>query len=140
MKKRYILDTLIWRDFYEDRVNLDGKSLGKPASEVIKKIFRSHATILFSEGLIWELRKRYTDSEISELLNIFFQSGILVRVQITREEHSEAERLASSRKIPLVDCLNAIHARNHNAIVVTRDPHLLNAHSDIAKSVRPKNV
>jgi len=58
----------------------------------------------------------------------------------TKEEYSESKRLAQERALPFIDCLNAVQARDHGAILVSQDDHCLRGLSDISKAVRPEQV
>jgi PIN domain nuclease of toxin-antitoxin system len=137
---KYFIDTCIWRDFYEDRISRTGRLLGKDANNLFKKILKRKDKILFSETLIWELNKDYDNQEINDMLNLLFMNNSLIRIDITKAEHLEAKKLAKRRKIPYVDCLNAIQARNHNAIMVSQDRHFIDDLSDITKTVRPDKI
>ncbi|MBW2990557.1 hypothetical protein KY348_02515 [Candidatus Woesearchaeota archaeon] len=59
MAKKYIIDSCIWRDFYEDRVSKSGRPLGKYAFDLFFKILKRNDVILFSDALTGELRKYY---------------------------------------------------------------------------------
>ncbi|MFH0869628.1 MAG: PIN domain-containing protein [archaeon] len=140
MSQKYIVDACIWRDFYEDRISLVGRPLGSYAYEFFVKILKKKNVILFSKVLIIELRLRYSHEEIDELLNLLGHMGKLSRIEITEEEDVEARELALKRKIPYNDCLNAIHARNHGAVLISQDKHVIHALSDICESSRPEKV
>ncbi|MFC1697417.1 hypothetical protein ACFL1H_03730 [Nanoarchaeota archaeon] len=138
MRERYLLDTCIWRDFYEDRFGFGGMPLGKYATKLFFKILKNKDKILFSKALFWELKKRYGEPEINDMLNLLLLNKTLVRIKITKYEHEEAKKLSFQRDIPFVDCLNAIHARNHQAIMITQDKHFFTKLSDITTPVKPK--
>jgi predicted nucleic acid-binding protein len=133
---KYLIDTCIWRDFYEDRFSRTGRPLGEYAMKLFLRILQDRDIIIFSESLVWELRKKYDEEEISRLLGLFVVSKTLVRIEILKEEKSEAKKLAQERGIPFVDCLNAVQARNHNAILISQDVHF-KLLSDITKAVLP---
>ena len=140
MAKKYWLDTCIWRDFYEDRFSKAGNPLGKYASDAFIKIMKNKEVIPNSESLVWELKKDYDEKDINDMLNILFLSKVLIRVEITKEEHLEACNLSEQRKIPFVDCLNAIEARNHKAIVVSQDEHFTKNLSNVVKVIKPQDI
>lgn len=140
MADKYWLDTCIWRDFYENRFSRSGNPLGKYATNAFMKIIRKGNKILFSESLIRELCRDYDKDDIKEMLNLLFISNILVKVEITKEEYLEAKRLSDERKLPFVDCLNAVQARNHSAIIVSQDEHLTKNLSDITKVTKPQDI
>jgi len=57
MANKYWFDTCIWRDFYEDRLSKTGNPLGLYASDAFVKIIKNKDLILYSESLVWELKK-----------------------------------------------------------------------------------
>ncbi|VVB81331.1 PIN domain protein [uncultured archaeon] len=135
---KYLLDTCIWRDFYEGRISKTGTLLGKNATEFIIKLIKNEDTVLFSETLIRELRNHYDDNEIKDMLNLLFMNRILIRIEITKEDYQEARRISKQRNLPFVDCLNAIQTRNHKALLVTQDAHYFKNLSDIITPIRAK--
>ena len=74
------------------------------------------------------------------MLNLLFMNKVLIKIDITKEEHLEAKKLSKERNIPYVDCLNAIHARNHKAIMISQDEHYIEGLSDITKTVKPEKI
>ncbi len=140
MAEKYILDTCIWRDFYEDRFSKSGAPFGKYATDLFMKILKNKDNIFFSESLLRELKRDYGEENINDMLNLLVFNKILIRIDITKEEHSEAKKLAEERDVPFVDALNAVHARNYKAIMVSTDPHFFKDLSDIVKPVRPEQI
>jgi len=140
MKKIYLLDTCIWRDFYENRFSKIGRPLGEYATNLFMKILKDKDKILFSEALIWELRKDYEEKDINDMLNLLFLNNTLERIEITKEEHLKAKKLSQERNIPYIDCLNTIHARNHKVIMISQDNHYFKNLSDITKTTKPENI
>ncbi len=140
MEKKYWLDTCIWRDFYEDRFSKAGNPLGEYATNAFMKILKKRDKILFSESLVRELSRDYGEKDINDMLNLLFMGGTLIRVEITKEEYLEARELSEKRKLPFVDCLNAVQARNHNAVVVSQDEHFTKNLSDIVKVIKPQDL
>jgi len=86
------------------------------------------------------MHKDYDKNEINEMLNLLFMSNILLKVEITKEEYLEAKELSEKRELPFVDCLNAVQARNHKAIIVSQDEHFIKNLSDIAKVIKPQDI
>lgn len=140
LMKKYLVDTCIWRDFYENRTNKFNRNLGKLASDFFLKAIKNKFTILFCESLIWELRKEYNLKEINELLGLLDVQGILKRLEIEKKEHEYALFLSKKRKLPYVDCLTALLAKKHNAEIITRDKHFLVNLKDIATALRPEDI
>ncbi len=87
--------------------------------------------IIFSDTLIWELKKDYNEQEINDMLNLLLINNVLIRIEITEEEHLEAKKLSQERDVPYVDCLNAIQARNHKAKMISQDAHFIEDLADI---------
>ena len=132
----YFIDTCVWRDFYENRKSLSGKPLGSYAASCFTTLFKKKACILISETLIMELSKDYGLPEIQRMLGL-----IKIRaIPITKQEFVEARQLSREKDIPFADCLNAVQARNHHAILVTRDHHFFNELKEITPAVRPEDV
>ena len=140
MKKIYLLDTCIWRDFYENRFSKIGRPLGKYATRLFMKILKDKNKILFSEALILELKKDYEERDVNDMLNLLFLNKTLERIEITKEEHLEAKKLSQERNIPYIDCLNAIHARNYKAIMISQDDHYFKNLIDITKTIKPEDI
>jgi len=139
-EKIYLLDTCIWRDFYENRFSKMGRPLGKYATELFMRILKNKDKILFSEALFLELKRDYEQEDIKNMLNLLFLNKTLVRIEIIKEEYLEAKNLSQKRNIPFIDCLNAIQARNHKAIMVSQDDHYFKDLADITKSIKPEQI
>lgn len=140
MTKKYLLDSCIWRDFYENRFSRSGNPLGKYATDLFFKILKRKDKIIFSEILIKELKRDYDLKSINGMLNFLFLNKTLINIEITKYEIIEAEKLAKKRKVPFGDCLNAIQARNHNFIMVSQDQHYFKDLNDITKTIKPQRV
>ena len=140
MKRVYLLDTCIWRDFYENRFSKIGRPLGEYATKLFMKILKDKDKILFSEALILELKRDYGEKDVNDMLNLLFLNKTLERIEIIKEEHLEAKKLSQERNIPYIDCLNAIHARNHKAMMISQDDHYFKNLIDITKTIKPENI
>ena len=140
MPKTYLLDTCIWRDFYEGRFSKEGKPFGKYATKLFMKILKSESIIIFSEALIRELKRDYLEQDIYDMLNLLVINHSLIKVEIKKEEFLEAKQLSNNQDLPFVDCLNAVQARNHNAILVSQDHHFFKKLSDIRKPFKPEEI
>jgi hypothetical protein len=140
MSQKYIIDSCIWRDFYEDRVSKSGRPLGKYACDFFVKILKRNDVILFSEALIEELRRYYHEEKVNEMLSLVMHIGALNKIEIADNEDAEARELSVKRKIPRFDCLNAVQARNNGAVLVSQDKHIVHRLSDVAKSLRPEEI
>ena len=96
--------------------------------------------------MIWmlELLRNYALQEKYNLQKIGSQikeNRLLFEIgEITKEEYLEAKELSEKRKLPFVDCLNAIQARNNKATIVSQDEHFTKNLSDIVKVIKPQNL
>ena len=124
----------------ENRFSKIGRPLGKYATRLFMKILKDKNKILFSEALILELKKDYEERDVNDMLNLLFLNKTLERIEITKEEHLEAKKLSQERNIPYIDCLNAIHARNHKAMMISQDDHYFKNLIDITKTIKPENI
>ena len=104
------------------------------------KVLEYKDRIIFSEGLFRELNAGYSKEEVDDMLNLFILCNILKRIEITTSESLEAERLSKERDIPFTDCLNAVQARDHDALLITRDTHYFIGLKDIVRAYRPEDI
>ncbi len=139
MPETYLLDTCIWRDFYEGRFSKKGKPLGEYATKLFMRILKSGAIIIFSEALIRELRRDYLEQDIYDMLSLLIINHSLIKIEIKKEEFLEAKQLSDNRDLPFVDCLNAVQARNHGAILVSQDRHFKRL-SDVTEPFEPDEI
>jgi len=138
--QKYYLDTCIWRDFFEDRFGRSGNPLGSHAAKLFFKMISNNDRIIFCKYLIWELSKSLNEREINDMLNLLFHTGTLIRVEMSVKEYDEARKISNDRNLPFVDCLNAIIARDNDAVLVSQDQHFHNFLSDIVKTARPQDI
>jgi len=104
------------------------------------KILKRKDKIIFSEGLFRELNAGYSRKEVDDMLAIFIACKILKKIDMTESESVEAEKLSKERNVPFMDCLNAVQARNHNAILITRDKHFFINLKDIVAALKPEEI
>jgi predicted nucleic acid-binding protein len=115
---RYYLDTSIWRDLHENRTDRF-RPLGEWAFELIRKIREERHIILYSDAVVDELTKYF--EKVDKIFGLAMEANILLKVDITKEQITEAVNLRKKLQIPHKDCLHAILARDNDAILVTRD-------------------
>ncbi len=138
--KKYFVDTCVLRDFYEDRLSKTGRPLGNYAAEFVLICAQKKYLLILSETLFWELKKDYPLKEVEKLLKML---QLIIKIQITKitkEEYVQAKEISKLRKLPLVDCINAIQSKNHQATLITRDKHFFKYLSDIAQVKRPEDI
>jgi hypothetical protein len=123
MPKRYYLDTCIWRDFYENRVSLKGRPLGKYASDLFRKIIRNKDLLFYTDLTVKELKIDYNEKEITNMFDFLFILNILRKTSINKKDYIEAKNLSKSTNVPIPDALHAIISRNNSAIFISQDKH-----------------
>lgn len=138
MADKYYFDTSIWRDYFEDRKD-KYKPLGEWAFELIKKIIKEKSIVLYSQLVIDELRRYWPEDTINSCFGAFRSEGLLCKVEDTPEQRKEARRIAYERKVPKGDALNAILARDNQAVMVARDHHFLEL-DDITWHKKPEEI
>lgn len=116
----YYLDTCIWRDYYENRID-KFRPLGEWAFELIRRIVLDGEVLLISELVIRELSIDYSHEEIKKIFDI--AKDVIVKVNISQDERVEAGVIAKERKLGRGDVLHAILARDNDAVLVSRDKH-----------------
>lgn len=136
---RYYLDTCVWRDFYENRIGFKGKLLGSQANELFLKIIKRKDKIIFSDFVVKELKKDFTEQEINEMLTILFFSKVLEKAGFSEKDYKEAKKIGLERNIPPGDVLHAIISKNSNSILVSQDNHI-NKLNDIVKVMKPEEI
>jgi predicted nucleic acid-binding protein len=140
VNKTYLLDTCIWRDFYEGKRSRSGKPLGTCAGKLFMKVLKEKRIIVFSESLVRELGKDYSLTDIHDMLGYASLTGMLKHIPITQQEYQEARELSRKRNSPFVDCLCAVQARNHGAILVNVDKHFFEHLGDVCCAYRPQDL
>lgn len=116
MAEKYYFDTSIWIDIYGER----GYN-GEVAKKLMDKIILFNDIVLYSETVIRELKRlEFSDYEINTILNIAKPDNIR-RIHQTKEQVEEAKRVAKGRDVPLGDAIHAILARDHEAVLISRD-------------------
>jgi predicted nucleic acid-binding protein len=139
MGSRYLLDTCIWRDFYENRFSRTGRALGDHAAELFLKILRDKDVVVFTDVTLRELNNDYDEKKIQDMLGVLFVAGLLEKVEISGEEYSEAKKIGLERNLPKGDALTAVVARDNDAIVVSQDRHFQSL-TDISEFQRPEEL
>ncbi|MDD5418131.1 MAG: PIN domain-containing protein [Candidatus Nanoarchaeia archaeon] len=123
MQKKYYIDSCIWIDYFENRSDRF-KPLGDWAFLLFKKIINENNLILYSDLLQGELSNLFNESDITEILSII-PERILLKVNSSKIQLKETMFISKKFMIPVNDALHFILARENNAILITRDKHLL---------------
>ncbi len=79
----------------------------------------------------------YGTFEIEDLFKPIRQ--ILIYAEPTKKQYGKAKDLAAKRKVPLLDAMHAIIARDEKAILVSRDNHFKKL-LDITKPKKPEEI
>ena len=120
MTKKYYIDTNIFRDYYENRVDRF-KSIGIFANKLLQKIIEDNSKLIISDILEDELTVPYSIEEIQNILSPFRKENLIENVKISEKQFKEAINLAKERNVPFADAAHVILARDNGAILVTRD-------------------
>ena len=123
MVTKYYLDTCIWIDYFENRVD-NFRPLGDWSLKLIKKIVIDKDMFIISDHLIDELKINYSAEEIDKILSII-PNQLLLKVKVDDKQSKEAYKIKSIYKIPFGDALHIIIAKDNNAILISRDRHIL---------------
>ncbi len=121
MSKRYLVDTCIWIDLYEDRVGYNGEPLGEYAWQFVKKIKAADDRVVVTNFGLKELERRCTLEQINGL---FAMLRIPIdTVSVDKKQWNEASLLSQERNLSRGDAIHAIVARDNALTLVTRDNH-----------------
>jgi predicted nucleic acid-binding protein len=137
MVDKYLIDTSIWVDLYEDRKGFNKEPLGDYALKLFSTIQATSSTIVITDLLMIELESNYSLSEIKGMFKPF--EKIMEKKILTKEQREEAKRLGIERNIPPGDALHAIIARDENLILITRDKHFKKL-IDISQHHKPEDI
>ena len=137
MKEKYYFDTSIWLDFLENR---DEPNMPKSewARKLVMKIINKKDKILISGAVKNELiGVGYSKYEIETLFRPF--QNYILEVYTSKKQYGKAKDLKNKRKVPFLDALHAVLARDNKAVIVTRDLHF-NKLLDIIKYKKPEEL
>jgi len=139
MQKKFYPDTLVWRDYYEDR--RDGiRPLGEFAFRFLKWCAEKGHVLLVSDTVVMELNVYFPEEKVKQIFSSFESS--IQNVVATQEQISEAktEWIKRNRELPLKDVIHVVVAKHHNAVLISRDRHLLDELSEIVEVLKPEDV
>ena len=120
MTKKYYMDTNIFRDYYENRVD-KFKPLGSFANKLFQRIIKENNKVIISDITESELKVVYTEEEIQNILASLKQEQLIEHIKISERQVKEAINLSKEKNVPFADAAHAILARDNDAILVTRD-------------------
>jgi len=122
MTEKYYIDTLIWRDYYENRKDRF-RPLGEWALDFFKKAIRENSMIIYSDFVEDELRKDYNEKQIKDIFSVIDKVSLLRKVEVQQKQFMEAAKLSKERNVPFGDAVHAIVSRDVGSIIITRNHH-----------------
>ncbi len=137
MAEKYLIDTSIWVDLYEDRKGYQKEPLGDFAFKLFGLIKAKQNRIVITDLTIRELESNYSIPEINGMMKPF--EALLDKVVASKEQREEAMKLADERNVPKGDALHAILARDNKLILVSRDRHFRQL-TDISEHHKPEEL
>ena len=137
MAEKYLIDTSIWVDLYEDRKGYQNEPLGDFAFKLFCKIKAKEDKIVITDLTIRELEMNYSIEEIKGIMKPF--EDILEKLVASKEQRDEAKKLAEERKVPKGYALHAVLARDNKFILVSRDKHFKEL-TDISEHHKPEEI
>lgn len=112
--------------------------MGEFAFQFLKNCEKKGCIVLYSEVVVHELRRDYSDERIKQVFSSF--KSFLEIVPISNEQYLEARKLARVKtESHELDILHAILARDNKAVLVTRDFHFETL-QDIVEIKAPEEI
>ena len=137
MAEKYLIDTSIWVDLYEDRKGYQGEQLGDFAFKLFALVKAKQNRIVITDLTIRELESNYSIPEINGMMKPF--EALLDKLVASKEQREEAKKLSEERNVPKGDALHAILARDNKFILVSRDKHFRQL-TDISEHHKPEEL
>lgn len=137
MAEKYLVDTSIWVDLYEDRKGYKNEPFGDFAFKLFCMIKAKEDKIVITDLTIRELEMNYSMPEIKGMMKPF--EAILEKLVASQEQRDEAKKIALERNLPKGDVLHAILARDNKYILITRDKHFKEL-IDISTYHKPEDI
>ena len=137
MAEKYLIDTSIWIDLYEDRKGYAGEPLGDFAFKLFGMIKAKQNKIVITDLTIRELEMNYSIPEINGMMKPF--EAIMEKVIASEDQRDEAKKIAEERNVPKGDALHAVIARDNKFILITRDKHFKQL-TDISEHHKPEDI
>src|SRR3989338_1034155 len=137
MAEKYLIDTSIWVDLYEDRKGYQNEPLGDFAFKLFSIIKAKQNKIVITDLTIRELETNYSIEEINGMMKPF--EDVLEKIIASKKQRDEAKKQAEKRNVPRGDALHAILARDNRFILVSRDKHFREL-TDISEHHKPEEI
>lgn len=131
--KCYYVDSCIYLNLWKKEVDESGTLLWKFAKEFLEKAEYENSIIYYSGYLLKEIMFAFDEKQFIDKLELFNYSPGFKRINLTKEEYEEAQRLknAITSDISFFDILHALFAKKTGSILITRDELLI----EFAKSI-----
>ncbi|MEK6952743.1 MAG: PIN domain-containing protein [Nanoarchaeota archaeon] len=137
MPEKYLIDTSIWVDLYNDRKGYKGEPLGDYAFKLFAMIKARGDKIIITDLTIRELEMNYSIPEIRGMMKPF--ENIIEKIISTKKQRDEAKKVSQERNLPPGDALHAILARDNKLILITRDKHFKQL-TEISVYYKPEDI
>ena len=137
MAEKYLIDTSIWVDLYEDRKGYAGEPLGDFAFKLFGMIKAKQNKIVITDLTIRELEMNYSIPEINGMMKPF--EAIMEKVIASEDQRDEAKKIAEERNVPKGDALHAVIARDNKFVLIARDKHFKQL-TDISQHHKPEDI
>lgn len=136
---KYYVDSCIWRDYYENRED-NLRPLGEFAFQFFQYCNKNRHRVLTSRVILKELSQFYFENEIENKIFLIVDKELLFKVEIVEIQINETIKIKRDfADIPFGDILNAILARDNNAILVSRDSHFERL-SNVVEFKKPEEI
>ena len=132
---KFLIDTSIWMDLYEDRIGFSQEPLGKYAAKLFMHILTNRHVIAVTDLLIAELKNKLGLEQVNGLFKPFETENVLV----TLSQRAEADKISKERNVPRGDALHTILARDYELTLITRDKHFYLL-TDISNYYKPEEL
>ena len=123
----YYVDSCIYLNLWKKEVDESGDLLWKFAKEFFEKLEDNNSVIYYSGYLLRELMFAFDEKQFINKLELFNYSSIFKRVNLTKEEYQEAQKLKNTlaSNVSFFDILHTLFAKKTNSVLVTRDEDLI---------------
>lgn len=133
------LDANVYLDYWEDRKD-NLRPIGEFAYSLMRRALNCEFVICYSDLVFFEVSKSCSipkEEVFEQMFRPLEQMGKLRLITYTYEP--EATQLAKEKKLSKPDAIHAVLAEKCNAILVSRDNHLLNLR-DQFKVMKPEDL
>ena len=125
--KSYYVDSGIYLNLWKKEVGESGELLWKFAKDFFERVKHENYIIYYSGYLLKEIMFAFDENEFVDKLILFNDSSEFDRINLTKEEYQEAQKIKNSiiSDLSFFDIIHAILAKKTNSILVTRDKDLI---------------